>query len=156
MARANLKLVGCIRKAASSIERDGKYQWGHMGGCNCGHLAQEITHVSAKDIHHYALANRTEGDWSEQTAAFCPTSGYPMDMVISMMLNAGLDIADLKHLEKLSDPEILARMPEAKRYPKHNLKEDVVLYMRVWADLMEEGLLSDISVEIEEMATELA
>ncbi|WP_053406876.1 hypothetical protein [Persicobacter sp. CCB-QB2] len=154
MARANLKLVDCIRKAATKIENEGNYQWGHMGGCNCGHLAQEITHLSAKDIHQYALANRTEGDWSEQTAAFCPTSGYPMDMVISMMLDAGLDISDLKHLEKLSNPEILKGLPAESHYLKHNRKEDVVLYMRIWANQLEEKLLGNISVKIEEIQME--
>ncbi|BDC98806.1 hypothetical protein [Persicobacter psychrovividus] len=147
MARSNLALVDCIRKAAKNIEQSENYQWGHMGGCNCGHLAQEITKLSAKEIHTYALANRTEGDWSEQTAAYCPTSGYPMDMVISLMLDKGLDVTDLKHLEKLTDPKVLRAMAPVLMYPKHNRKNDVVLYMRTWADIMENELLRSVTVE---------
>ena len=29
---------------------DARYEWGHMGGCNCGHLAQTVTTLSRAEI----------------------------------------------------------------------------------------------------------
>jgi hypothetical protein len=65
-----------------------------------------------------------------------------MDLLISQMLEAGLSTEDLKNLEKLSDKDILQRMPEDMRYPRHNVKQDVVTYMKVWAEMLEERYLS--------------
>ena len=78
------------------------------------------------------------GDWSEQLNDYCPTSGMLMDDLISDMLSAGLDTTDLKNLERLSDPNVLRRMPNGRKYPKHNRREDVVLYIRCWASLLED------------------
>ena len=70
----------------------------------------------------------------------------PIDIVINEMLNAGLTLEDLKHLEKLSDREILIRFPLEKRFLKHNVRDDVVPYLNVWADLLEEQLLEKITL----------
>jgi hypothetical protein len=63
------------------------------------------------------------------------------------MLKAGLTRTDLKHLEKLSDKQVLKRLPAADRYLTHNKRDDVVKYLRAWADLLEEALLEDINIE---------
>ncbi|MGK7394843.1 MAG: hypothetical protein ACNS62_09725 [Candidatus Cyclobacteriaceae bacterium M3_2C_046] len=138
MAKPTPELIQALRNAAIKIRKGAPYQWGHMGSCNCGHLAQEITHLTQSDIHKYAL--RRYGDWSEQTDEYCPTSGYPLDHIISEMLKIGLDRDDLKHLERLSDPEILRQLPADKRHLKYNYKADVVTYMEIWADLLEAKL----------------
>ncbi len=134
MAKANLALIEAIEKAANKIERGDQYQWGHMGACNCGHLAQEITQLSKAEIHEYAM--RKYGDWTEQSMDYCPTSGQPLDLVISQMLSVGLSTEDLRYLEKLSDPEVLGALSSEKKSLKHNIKEDVVLYMRTWAKVL--------------------
>jgi hypothetical protein len=86
------------------------------------------------------------GDWSEQILEFCPTSGYPMDLMIEKMLLAGLTLEDLKHLENLSDPEILAMMSKEKRNSiSKNSKEDVIYYMQNWAKLLREKWVSENS-----------
>lgn len=144
MARANPALIEAIRSAAKKIEKGDKYQWGHMGACNCGHLAQEITTLSKAEIHEYAM--RKYGDWTEQSMDYCPTSGQPLDLVISQMLAMGLSTEDLRHLEKLSDPEILAQLPSERKLLRHNVKSDVVLYMRTWAGLLTSKLTDNISI----------
>ncbi|MDN5199834.1 hypothetical protein QQ008_00630 [Fulvivirgaceae bacterium BMA10] len=144
MAKANLNLIEAIRKAAQKIKNSKHYQWGHMGSCNCGHLAQEITKLSKSQIHEYAM--RKYGDWTEQCMDYCPTSRYPMDLVISTMLDAGLDIDDLKNLERLSDREVLKTFPIEERNLRHNVKQDVVKYMMAWAKLLEEQLIQHISL----------
>ncbi|MEM8969171.1 MAG: hypothetical protein AAGE93_22330 [Bacteroidota bacterium] len=151
MASPKPALIAAIRNTAKKIADSPQYQWGHMGSCNCGHLVQEITQLSRADIHEYAMRTRG-GDWSEQAMDYCPTSGYLMDQVISIMLDAGMEIVDFKHLERLSDKAVLTRLPKGSRHLRHNYREDVMLYMNTWADLLEEQLLQQVelpSLEVE-------
>lgn len=148
MARANLELVDYIRRAANKLAESPNYQWGHMGSCNCGFLAQEITKLTKAEIHQRAMARK--GDWNDQLNDYCPTSGLPIDDAISEMLNAGLDTQDLQHLERLSDPKVLALLPKEKGYLKHNLRDDVVLYMKTWANLLEDALLEKVELKMPE------
>ncbi|OIN56483.1 hypothetical protein [Arsenicibacter rosenii] len=144
MARPNLQLIDALRRTARKLKEGAPYQWGHMGGCNCGNLAQELTKLNKDQIHAYAM--QRYGDWNEQVDDYCTASLMPIDLVISEMLGAGLMLEDLKHLEKLSDREILKRLPAERRYLKHNLRDDVVLYMTEWANLLEEQLLARIQL----------
>lgn len=138
MAKPNPELIDTIRRTANRLEQGAPYQWGHMGSCNCGHLAQEITELSRAEIHEYAT--RQYGDWTTQSNHFCPTSGYPMDLLISKMLKAGLDIEDIKHLERLTDHQVLQSLPAHSRDLSYNVREDVILYMKAWADVLETKL----------------
>lgn len=115
-----------------------------MGGCNCGNLAQELTKLTKGQIHAYAM--QRYGDWNEQVDDYCPTSQFPLDLVINEMLNAGLMLEDLKHLEKLDDRAVLQRLPLEKRHLRHNVRDDVVTYMTEWANLLEEQLLEKIKL----------
>ena len=40
MAKATPVLIEALRKTAKKLEKGARYQWGHMGCCNCGNLAQ--------------------------------------------------------------------------------------------------------------------
>jgi hypothetical protein len=140
MAKASPELIASMRRAAEKLRTSQLYQWGHMGSCNCGFLAQEITQLSKKEIHARALRTRS-GDWNEQLIDYCPGSGLPMDEVISEMFAAGLDSQDLMQLEKLSNPTIIKRLPENQKPLQHNKKGDVVLYLETWACLLEEQYL---------------
>ncbi len=144
MAKASLHLIRALRRAAKELKSGSSYMWGHMGSCNCGHLAQQITQLSRAEIHAYAM--RGCGDWSDQVMDFCPTSGMPMDLLISQMLEAGLTTEDLAHLEKLSAPEILQRLPVGERHLQHNKRDDVVKYLGTWAQLLEEQLVDQVEI----------
>lgn len=144
MARPNPELIDALRRTAKKLTEGAPYQWGHMGGCNCGNLAQELTKLSKDQIHAYAM--QRYGDWNEQVDDYCTTSFMPIDLVISEMLGAGLALEDLKHLEKLSDRQVLQRFPLEKRFLKHNVRNDVVAYMNEWANLLEEQLLEKIKL----------
>ncbi|MDN4164343.1 hypothetical protein QWY31_02455 [Cytophagales bacterium LB-30] len=141
MAKANPTLIAALRRTADKLQKGAPYQWGHMGSCNCGNLAQEITQLSKAEIHQIAM--KKYGDWTEQVQDFCPTSGYPMDHMISMLVDAGLDTTDLAQLEKLSNAEVNLRIrqQEPGRYLKHNFRDDVILYLRTWAMQLEEEWL---------------
>lgn len=144
MARPTPELIEALRRTAIKLKNGAPYQWGHMGGCNCGNLAQELTKLNRDQIHQYAM--QRYGDWNEQVDDYCSTSQMPIDIVINEMLNAGLMLEDLKHLEKLDDRQVLARFPLEARYLKHNVRDDVVAYMNAWAELLEEQLLEKITL----------
>ncbi len=145
MARASFELIEALRRTAANLKKGAPYMWGHMGSCNCGNLAQEITHLSKADIHTYAM--RGHGDWTEQVMDFCPSSGMPMDLLISQMLEAGLDTDDLINLERLSDNSVLLKLPFADRNLKHNHRDDVVKYLNTWALLLEEKLAEKVNID---------
>ena len=135
MARANRELIDALRRTAQRLASDVSYQWGHMGMCNCGHVAQSITGLASAEIHASAMIR--EGDWEQQANDYCPTSGNLIDVVLAAMFDLGLTRADVRNLEKLSDLAVLRRVG---RHLRFNNREDVVAYMNAWADMLEESV----------------
>ena len=144
MAKASVEIIDILRNTARSIAASADYQWGHMGACNCGFLAQQVTQLKKAEIHSRAMQG--VGDWNEQLNDYCPTSGLPMDDLIHALLETGFDIDDLKHLERLSSLEILHTLPIDDRNLKHNLKSDVVKYLNAWISLMEGEILAKLEL----------
>src|SRR5512142_3106553 len=105
MATPNHELVRALRVTADRLAGDATYQWGHMGMCNCGHLAQATTGLSAAEIHSAAQAR--EGDWEAQANDYCPTSGQLIDHILAAMFSLGLTRQDVRNLEKLADWNVL-------------------------------------------------
>lgn len=136
MSNNCVELIDAVRKTIIKLKKGAPYQWGHMGACNCGNLAQELIQLTKEEIHRYAMEK--SGDWNDQLIDYCPDSGYPMDLMISKMLEKGLKINDLRHLEKLSDPNILRNLPSSKNtnLEKNNLS-DVILYFETWLEMLE-------------------
>lgn len=142
MAKANPELIAAIERTIFKLQNGSSYQWGHMGSCNCGNLAQELTQLSKAEIHKYAMERH--GDWNEQLIDYCPTSGYPMDLMIGKMLAVGLTLDDLGHLERLSDPEILLSIEKEKRDQLNkNSREDLIFYLQKWAKLLREKWMDE-------------
>lgn len=144
MARTSLAIIQALRNTARRIKDSNEYQWGHMGACNCGFLVQEVTRLTKKEIHTRAMEGT--GDWNEQLNDYCPTSGLRMDDLISELLSFGFDIDDLRHLEKLSDPQVLRGLPIEKRCLKHNNQSDVATYIACMAELLESRLLEQVKL----------
>jgi len=144
MAKASIHIIRALRKTISNLVHGSSYQWGHMGSCNCGNLAQVITNLDKAEIHKSAM--RRHGDWNEQLIDYCPTSGLPIDHIIDEMLVFGFTREDLAHLEKLSDPKILKFLPNDKKYLQQNSKIDVVMYLKTWINVLENELLVQISL----------
>lgn len=141
MAQPTLEIIQTLRQTAARLEAGAAYYWSHHGSCNCGHLAQSITRLSRQELHQMAL--QKAGDWSEHLIDYCPASGYPIDHVIDTMLAMGFSREDLIHLERLSDPRILARLPLGERSLEYNKRDDVVRYLYTWAAWLEERLYGD-------------
>ena len=150
MATPSLKIIDALRKTANQLENGHRYEWGNMGSCNCGNLAQTVTTFSRAEIQKYALEKR--GDWSEQLVEYCPTSGFPMDLIIEKMIAFGFSKQDLRHLEWLSNTEILSQL-EDKKHLNRNLKSDTILYMKTWATLLENKLID--AIELPNFNTEM-
>ncbi len=139
MACATPELITALRLTAARLDTGVRYRWTHMGACNCGHLAQTVTRLSRAEIHRIALERA--GDWGEQTVDYCPQSNLPMDHVIGALLELGLELKDLRHLERLDDPEIRRALPaERRRSLDFRSRADAVLYMQTWAGLLEARL----------------
>lgn len=156
MAQANLEIIEALRRTAKKIEAGNQYMWGHMGSCNCGNLAQEITKRTKAEIHAFAM--QRHGDWNEQLNDYCETSVMPIDLIIFELLTSGFSLEDLQNLEKLSDKKILMRLPIENRYLRHNVRADVVVYLTEWANMLEEQLLDSIKLPdfLQEKALEYA
>ncbi len=144
MAKATVEVIAALRNTAKKLEQNNQYQWGHMGLCNCGFLAQEITNLSKVEIHTRAMQGH--GDWTEQLNDYCPTSGLAMDNLISELIQFGFDADDLMHLEKLSDGKVLSQLPLEKRNLRYNSKKDAISYLNAWANLLEDELIGNISL----------
>jgi hypothetical protein len=69
-----------------------------------------------------------------------------MDDLITEMVALGFDTIDLKNLERLSDSKILDCLKEQERNLHYNVQEDVAKYMRTWASLLEDELISQVSL----------
>ncbi len=144
MARANIILVEKLREAASNLEGGGKYSWGHVSQCNCGHLAQCITPLKSEDIYRRAAASQLS-EWSEYANDYCPVSEAPIDFVIDAMFQVGMEQKDLHQLEYLSNICVLKALPGGFRYLRKGNRGDAALYMRTWAGLLELELKSSES-----------
>lgn len=139
MAQPTLSLIVALRATADRLDGGVRYQWSHMGSCNCGHLAQTLTKLTPRTIHRAALEG--VGDWTEQAREYCPDTGRSLDAIVDTMVAAGLSTVDLANLERLLDDDVLQRIGERtpQRLPlDHRVREDAVLYLRTWADLLEE------------------
>jgi hypothetical protein len=133
MARPTLELVHALRTTAARLEAGARYKWSDFASCNCGHLVQSVTTLSPREI--YEAAFQRGGDWGEQAREFCPASGYPVDFVLARLFELGLTPDDVRHLERLSDDQVLRELGVTElRYTR---REDVVAYMRAWAQLLE-------------------
>ena len=141
MAQPTFPVIQALRGTAQRLATQAPYQWGHMGSCNCGHLAQTITRLTKSEIH--ARAMQRYGDWERQIIDYCPTSGLPIDHTIDEMLALGFSRRDLTHLERLSDPSVLAAIPfERRNALRHNQRDDVVQYLHAWANMLEDAMLT--------------
>jgi hypothetical protein len=134
--------IAIIRKTSANLAASSEYQWGHMGACNCGHLAQQITFKSKAEIHNRAMTGL--GDWNDQLNDYCPDSGLPFDQIVDEMMQVGFSKRELMCLEYLNDKTITSLLPKGV-YLVRNRKEDVLTYLQLWADMLEQQLQSRVS-----------
>jgi hypothetical protein len=138
MATPNQFLISSLRQAATRLATGASYQWGHFGQCNCGHLAQAVTGLSAAQIHTRTFDKLME--WSEIPESYCPQTGVATEYAIDALLEVGLDRDDVRHLEDLSDPVVLREIPLTMLPLRRNQREHAVAYLSAWAQVLERQL----------------
>ena len=144
MAKPSIKLVEAFRETARRLRSGIHYAWGHHGACNCGNLLQVITPLTEGEILRYA--HSVVGEWTELAEEYCSTSNEPFNLVMSKLEQAGLTPVDVRHIEYLSDREVLNHLPGGFRWLKRNVREDVILYFEAFADLLEEKLIANVDI----------
>lgn len=173
MSDSRRRLIHALRVTADRLAgARARYQWSHFAHCNCGHLAQTITELDPRIL--YEVAFHRDGDWSEQAAQHrwdaepdygdrpaldegawepentgaCTVTGNPLSYVFEQMHDLGLGADDVRHLEWLSDPAVRRRLGKGTQRFSHNRRENVVAYLRAWAELLEEQLPPEPVVEL--------
>ena len=130
----NPKLKQAIDETITRLKSgDTPYSWGHFGRCNCGHIAQTITNKSDRDIHK--SASLLGGDWGVRAEEYCPVSRYLIDDIIRQLLTIGLEQSDLVHLENLSDPKVLQKIPGKPSSLERHSKGDAIKYLIALSEL---------------------
>jgi len=145
------KLITALRAAASALEQDRfNYNWNYAVSCNCGVLACALTgHTPKTLVPHLPEIqyHRGSGTWTKRLAAYCPIIGQTNHALIKTLFSFGLTQDDMINLEYLDDQEVIKRIPRKRlwytlwrkrRKLDYHKKADVVLYLRAWADLLQE------------------
>ncbi|MEM1083298.1 MAG: hypothetical protein AAGI48_04190 [Verrucomicrobiota bacterium] len=81
-----------------------------------------------------------EGAWEPENVGSCQITGAPLDFVFDQLEAVGLETSDFEHLERLSSPKVRRRLGNFSVSFPHNVVENVVTYLKAWADLLEEEL----------------
>ncbi len=135
MAQPTQTLIHALRQSAQNLRHGAPYSWGHHGQCNCGHLVQQLTQLSDRDIRAYTQYG--PGEWTELAQEFCPVSQAPADLMVKHLLDAGMTGSDIYHLEYLNDKSVLEFLPGGLRWLKRNQRQDAIDYFEAFADLLE-------------------
>lgn len=136
MAKNQEPLVSLLRQTAERLDDGARYEWGHMGRCNCGHLVQTLTNLTDREIA--ATANHQLDEWSEHAKDYCSQTGSRVDDLFLALAEVGFQHKDVMASEYLNDPRVLASLRPNKKRLRRNDASDVSLYMRALADILEE------------------
>ena len=101
-------LARALRETADRLSGGARYEWGHMGRCNCGHLVQTLTDMT--DVEIAQSVDYQLNEWSEHAKDYCDGSGTRVQDLFDTLKKFGLSPNDMRHLEHLSDKRILDRI----------------------------------------------
>lgn len=135
MATSNPTLIAALRETADRLDAGARYEWGHMGRCNCGHLVQTVTQLTDREI--VRSIDHQLDEWTEHANDYCAGTGHKVEDLFAALDAIGFYADDVRHLEYLSDPRVLDRLPAASRHLRRNQAEDVCLYLRTLADTLD-------------------
>jgi hypothetical protein len=135
MAKQQEPIVSLLRKTADRLDSGVRYEWGHMGRCNCGHLVQTITQMTDRQIA--ASVDHQLDEWSEHAKDYCAQTGSKVDDLFVALSEVGFHHRDVIALEYLSDPRVLASLRPDRQKLRRNHAPDVSLYMKTLADILE-------------------
>lgn len=135
MTRYDPRLAEALLTTADRLAGGARYEWGHVGRCNCGHLVQTLTERNDAEI--FRLFGQELTEWTEHARGSCSATNQDIEEMFATLQAFGLGRREVQHLEYLDDPQVLARLPQAERHElRRNRREDVVTYLRAFADLV--------------------
>jgi len=149
MAIPSMELIQALRETARRLRNGAHYAWGHHGACNCGNLLQVITPLTEGEILRYA--HTAIGEWTDLAEEYCSATNAPVNVVMSKLEQAGLTPVDIRHIEYLSDREVLEHLPGGFRWLKKNRREDVIVYFETFAELLEEKLILSVDLDTDKL-----
>ncbi|MEM7385911.1 MAG: hypothetical protein AAF514_13295 [Verrucomicrobiota bacterium] len=138
MPEATKPLINALRRSIVRLQAGERYEWGHVGRCNCGHLAQSICGLDDRKI----LSHFGEhlGEWTELAKDYCDVSGLEVEQLVESLAGVGFGLDDIRHLEFLDDDRVLKHLPDERRHLQRNERADVILYMETLANLLEDEM----------------
>ena len=137
MPKSHPSLIHALGVAIDRLKSGTRYEWGHVGHCNCGHLVQAAFEHSPDAIYH--SFGEGLGEWSEHGNLRCEMTGLPVDDILENLRRIGFERQDVHHLENLSDPKVLSYLPEGKRHLQRNRREDVIHYLTAMRALLNQS-----------------
>jgi len=142
MATSKPELIYALHETANKLSGGAAYEWGHMGRCNCGHLVQTLLDITEQEI--VSSVDHQLDEWSEHAVDYCEGTGAKVDDLFTQLYQAGLGYKDVIQLENLSNRAVLQRIgsESGSDKPVHlrrNRVEDVTLYMRTMAEMLEDA-----------------
>ncbi|MFC0774131.1 hypothetical protein [Terrimonas alba] len=149
MAKPSIELIEALRETARRLRNGANYSWGHHGACNCGNLLQVITPLTEGEILRYAHTG--VGEWTELAEEYCGVTNSPVSLVMSKLEQAGLTPVDIRHIECLTDREVLEHLPGGFRWLRKNVREDVILYFEAFAAMLDERLIQSVNIDVKEL-----
>ena len=138
MAQSTPALIEALRETANRLTGEVRYEWGHMGRCNCGHLVQTVTGLT--DYQIVESIDFQLDEWTEHAKDYCEGTGHKIDDLFHALHDIGFTHEDVAHLEYLSDRRVLRRLAPDRPHLERNRPEDVTLYMRTLAKVLEEEI----------------
>tara|TARA_A100001037_G_scaffold250730_1_gene233917 strand:- start:1629 stop:2039 length:411 start_codon:yes stop_codon:yes gene_type:complete len=135
MDHVDRNLANALRETADRLTDGARYEWGHMGRCNCGHLVQTLTDMT--DIEIAQSVDYQLDEWSEHAKDYCEGTSSRVEDLFETLKSFGLSSDDMRHLEHLSDRRVLSRIDGRPTLRKNDI-QDVSVYMHTMADLLEQ------------------
>ncbi|MBK8975514.1 MAG: hypothetical protein IPM29_06280 [Planctomycetes bacterium] len=126
-------LSRALQITADRLAAGARYEWGHVGRCNCGHLVQTLTERS--DVQILRAFGQELAEWSEHARARCAETSHDVEELFATLAAVGCDRRHVQGLEQLDHPDVLARLPAGERDLRRNERDDVVRYLRAFAEL---------------------
>jgi hypothetical protein len=135
MQKDKKTLIKALKETVDRLKNGAKYEWGHMGRCNAGHIVQTLTGMSDYDI--VKSVNFEMDEWTEHAKGFCDKSNENVEDIFLNMKEVGLSYQDIIHLENLSDKVVLKNLKGGFRYLKKNNRDDLIDYISSLANTLE-------------------
>ena len=135
MSNHKKPIVDLLRETAERLDDGARYEWGHMGRCNCGHLVQTLTDLNDRQIAE--SVDHQLDEWSEHAKDYCAQTGSLVDDLFSALAEVGFTHKDVIALEYLTDSRVLAELGPRGKSLRRNYAPDVSLYMRTLASVIE-------------------